>query len=195
MAQPAQNVNKETRRGDRGPREGGAPRGERRPRKPAVESDFQEKVVQISRVTKVVKGGKKMSFRAVVVVGNGKGKVGVGIGKANEVVYAIQKGVSDAKKNLVDVPLVNTTIPHLVIGEDGAGKVLLRPASQGTGVIAGGAVRAVVELSGIKDILSKSLGSSNLLSNARATLAAFKSLKTVEKVAAARAKSAAEIAG
>ncbi len=194
MAQPAQNAN--PRRGERGPREGGGgPRGDRRPRKPVTESDFQEKVVQISRVTKVVKGGKKMSFRAVVVVGNGKGKVGVGIGKANEVVYAIQKGVADAKKNLVDVPLVNTTIPHLVIGEDGAGKVLLRPASQGTGVIAGGAVRAVVELSGIKDILSKSLGSSNLLSNARATLAAFKLLKTVEKVATAREKSAAEIVG
>ena len=151
-----------------------------------VESEWKEQVVQIRRVTKVVKGGKKLSFRAIVIVGNKKGQVGMGVAKAAEVIIAIQKAVADARKNLVSVPIFKTTIPHMVTGRSGAGSVVLKPASQGTGVIAGGAVRAVLELSGIENILSKSLGSKSPLNAANATLDALKSLRSFSDVARAR---------
>lgn len=151
-----------------------------------VESEWKEQVVQIRRVTKVVKGGKKLSFRAIVIVGNKKGQVGMGVAKAAEVIIAIQKAVADARKNLISVPIFKTTIPHMVTGRSGAGSVVLKPASQGTGVIAGGAVRAVLELSGIENILSKSLGSKSPLNAANATLEALKSLRTFSDVARAR---------
>ena len=143
-----------------------------------VESEWKEQVVQIRRVTKVVKGGKKLSFRAIVIVGNKKGQVGMGVAKAAEVIVAIQKAVADGRKNLITVPIFKTTIPHMITGRSGAGSVVLKPASQGTGVIAGGAVRAVLELSGIENILSKSLGSKSPLNAANATLNALKSLRT-----------------
>lgn len=151
-----------------------------------VESEWKEQVVQIRRVTKVVKGGKKLSFRAIVIVGNKKGQVGMGVAKAAEVIIAIQKAVADARKNLISVPIFKTTIPHMVTGRSGAGSVVLKPASQGTGVIAGGAVRAVLELSGIENILSKSLGSKSPLNAANATLEALKNLRTFSDVARAR---------
>ncbi|RYY00761.1 30S ribosomal protein S5 [bacterium] len=161
----------------------------RRDSETAVDSDSIEKVIQIRRVTKVVKGGKKLSFRAVVVVGNGKGSVGVGVGKSNEVVGAIQKAISDAKKSQIDVPLVGTTIPHPIRSKLGAGKVMLKPAPQGSGVIAGGSIRAVLEASGLKDVVGKSLGSDSPLNNARATVTALTSLRTIEDIAAIRGKS------
>ena len=151
-----------------------------------TESEWKEQVVQIRRVTKVVKGGKKLSFRAIVIVGNKKGQVGMGVAKAAEVIIAIQKAVADARKNLVTVPLFNSTIPHMITGRSGAGSVVLRPASKGTGVIAGGAVRAVLELSGVENILAKSLGSKSPLNAANATLNALKSLRTFKEVAAVR---------
>ena len=151
-----------------------------------VVSDWKERVIQIRRVTKVVKGGKKLSFRAVVVVGNGKGQVGLGLGKSSEVIGAIQKGVAEARKNLITVPIFKTSIPHIITGRAGAGKVVLRPASQGTGVIAGGSVRAVLELAGIENILSKSLGSKSPLNAARATLDALDGLRSFKDVAAMR---------
>ena len=151
-----------------------------------VESEWKEQVVQIRRVTKVVKGGKKLSFRAIVIVGNKKGQVGMGVAKAAEVIVAIQKAVADGRKNLITVPIFKTTIPHMITGRSGAGSVVLKPASQGTGVIAGGAVRAVLELSGIENILSKSLGSKSPLNAANATLNALKSLRTFKDVASQR---------
>ncbi len=160
-----------------------------------VESEWKEQVVQIRRVTKVVKGGKKLSFRAIVIVGNKKGQVGMGVAKAAEVIIAIQKAVADARKNLVSVPLFNSTIPHMITGRSGAGSVILRPASKGTGVIAGGAVRAVLELSGVENILSKSLGSKSPLNAANATLNALKSLRTFKEVAAVRKISVKEMLG
>jgi len=160
-----------------------------------VESEWKEQVVQIRRVTKVVKGGKKLSFRAIVVVGNKKGQVGMGVAKAAEVIIAIQKAVADARKNLVTVPIFNTTIPHEIQGKSGAGSVKLRPASKGTGVIAGGAVRAILELSGIENILSKSLGSKSPLNAANATLNALKSLRTFKDVAKVRGISVKEMLG
>ncbi len=160
-----------------------------------TESEWKEQVVQIRRVTKVVKGGKKLSFRAIVIVGNKKGQVGMGVAKAAEVIIAIQKAVADARKNLITVPLFNTTIPHMITGRSGAGSVVLKPASKGTGVIAGGAVRAVLELSGIENILSKSLGSKSPLNAANAALNALKSLRTFKDVAAVRGISVKEMLG
>ncbi len=160
-----------------------------------VESEWKEQVVQIRRVTKVVKGGKKLSFRAIVIVGNKKGQVGMGVAKAAEVIVAIQKAVADGRKNLITVPIFKTTIPHMITGRSGAGSVVLKPASQGTGVIAGGAVRAVLELSGIENILSKSLGSKSPLNAANATLNALKSLRTFKDVASQRGISMNQLLG
>ena len=157
------------------------------------QSEWIERVVQISRVTKVVKGGKKLSFRAIVIVGNKKGQVGVGCAKAAEVIIAIQKAIADGRKNLINVPIFKTTIPHPITGRSGAGAVMLRPASQGTGIIAGGAVRLVLELAGIENILAKSLGSKAPLNAANATLDALKSLTPFKEVAEKRGLSMAEL--
>lgn len=151
------------------------------------ESEWQERVVQIRRVTKVVKGGKTLSFRAVVVVGNERGQVGVGVGKASDVIGAVRKGVADAKKHLVVVPLSKSnSIPHPARGVSGGARVMMRPAGPGTGVIAGGAVRTVLELSGVRNILAKQLGSSNPLNNARAAVDALDALRTLSDVAQER---------
>ena len=157
------------------------------------QSEWVERVVQISRVTKVVKGGKKLSFRAIVIVGNKKGQVGVGCAKAAEVIIAIQKAIADGRKNLITVPIFKTTIPHPITGRSGAGAVMLKPASQGTGIIAGGAVRLVLELAGIENILSKSLGSKSPLNAANATLEALKALTPFSEVAAKRGLTMAEL--
>ncbi len=158
--------------------------------------DLEERVVTINRVAKVVKGGRRFSFSALVVVGNGDGIVGVGMGKAGEVPEAIRKGVEDAKKNLIRVPIVKGgTVPHETIGRFGAARVMLKPASEGTGVIAGGAVRAVVELAGISNILTKSMRSDNQINIVRATIAGLQSMKNVEQVAKLRGKTVEEILG
>lgn len=151
------------------------------------ETEWQERVVQIRRVTKVVKGGKKLSFRAILVIGNEKGQVGVGVGKASDVIGAVKKAVTDGKKNLVTIPITkNSSIPHIVTGQSGAAKVIIRPSAPGSGVIAGGAVRTMLELGGVKNILAKQLGSSSPLNNARAAVNAFNNLKTFTQVSKER---------
>ncbi len=170
---------------------------DRKPNRRKKENDqFEERVVTINRVTKVVKGGRRFRFAALVVVGDKNGKVGFGTGKANEVPDAIKKAIESAKNNLITVPIINqSTIPHEITGRYGAGKVFLKPAAQGTGVIAGGPVRAVLELAGVKDILSKSIGSSTPINMVRATVQGLTSLKTAESYAKLRGKTVEEIRG
>ncbi len=187
---PSENQ-KENRRGNRG----GDKRGRRSDRRNQDrESEWQERVIQIRRVSKTVKGGKKMSFRAIVVVGNEKGQVGVGVGKAGDVIGAVRKGVADGKKNLVRVPLTpSSSIPTLSNGRDGAASVLIRPAAPGTGVIAGGSIRTVLELAGIKNVLAKRLGSKTPLNNARAAMLALSGLRTHKATAKERGISLEQI--
>lgn len=158
-------------------------------------SEFKERLVSINRVAKVVKGGKNFRFTALMVVGNEKGKVGVGLGKAAEIPEAVRKGVEDAKRHMVEVPIVGTTIPHAVEGKFGKGHVRMLPAEEGTGVIAGGPARAVLEMVGIRDIRTKSFGSNNPSNCVKATIAGLSQLRTVEQIAKARGKTVEEILG
>ena len=159
------------------------------------ESEFKEKLVAVNRVTKVVKGGRNFRFSALIVIGDGKGRVGCGMGKAAEIPEAIRKGVEDAKKNLITVPIVGTTIPHEVIGKFGTGSVVLKPAPEGTGVIAGGPARADIETAGIRDIVTKSYGTNNPINVVKATIEGLSRLKTAEEVARLRGKSVEELLG
>ena len=158
-------------------------------------SEFNEKLVAVNRVSKTVKGGRNMRFSALMVVGDEKGRVGCGMGKAVEIPEAIRKGLEDAKKSMITIPLNGTTIPHEVVGVFGTGKVKMLPAPEGTGVIAGGPVRAVLEAAGIKDIVTKSIGSNNKINMVRATLAGLKQLRSAEQVAAMRGKTVEELLG
>ena len=167
----------------------------RRDRREENQSEYIEKVVSLNRVSKTVKGGRIMKFSALIVVGDGKGRVGFGLGKAGEVSEAIRKGIDDAKKNIVTITLSGTTIPHEIIGCAGAGRVLLKPAAPGTGVIAGGAVRAVVEAAGIKDIRTKCLRSNNPHNVVAATMQGLRTLRDAEQVSKVRGKTPAEIQG
>ena len=166
---------------------------DRKPRKD--QKEYEDQVIAINRVTKVVKGGRRFRFAALVVVGDRNGHVGIGTGKANEVPDAIRKAKDDAVKNIIEVPVINDTIPHEVTGIYGAGEVFMRPASEGTGVIAGGATRAVLELAGVQDILTKCIGSRTKINVVRATMAGLKQLRTVEQVAELRGKNPQEIRG
>ncbi|MBP5303704.1 MAG: 30S ribosomal protein S5 [Clostridia bacterium] len=170
-------------------------RDNRRDKRDANKSEYEERLVAINRVSKTVKGGRIMKFSALMVIGDGKGTVGFGLGKAAEVPEAIRKGIEDAKKNMVKISLKGTTIPHEVIGKFGAGEVLLKPAAPGTGVIAGGAVRAIMEAAGIKDIRTKALRSNNPCNVVSATMNGLKQLRTAEQAAASRGKTDKEILG
>ena len=180
---------------ENGPRRNGPRRNGPRRNGPRVEKEFEERVVTINRVTKVVKGGRKFRFAALVVIGDKKGRVGFGTGKANEVPDAIRKASEAAKRNVINVPIIHGTIPHEINGMYGSGHVFLRPASEGTGIIAGGPVRAVVELAGYSDIISKSIGSRTPINMVRATVEGLKLLKTVQQVAELRDKKVEEIYG